>query len=72
MKFKEPITLKVGLADGAVKSVVVDSASTAQEIVDSLADSIKLKDKFGFSLFITIEDKVLSLGSERLSFILSK
>lgn len=52
--------------DGNSRNVEADSASTAQEIVSSLANNISLKDTFGFSLFVTLYDKVLSLGAGRL------
>ncbi|XP_008207626.1 myosin-VIIa [Nasonia vitripennis] len=65
VKYKRPIFLSVNFMDGNSKVIMADPATTAQEIVDSLATSIKLKDIFGFSLFITIDDKIVSLGSEK-------
>ena len=54
--------------NGSTNTIIADSASTAQEIVEGLAKSTGLKDVFGFSLFITIDDKILSLGSEGYVF----
>lgn len=65
VKHKEPILLKIALTDGSSKTIVADSASTAQEIVDDLASGINLVDQFGFSLFIVIDNKVLPLSSNR-------
>lgn len=49
--------------DGAQITLRTDSATTARELVDSVANKIELKDRFGFSLFIALFDKVSSLGS---------
>lgn len=50
--------------DESMKTVQSDSASNAEEICQQIAESIALTDSFGFSLYITLFDKVLSLGSE--------
>ncbi|CAB3368903.1 Hypothetical predicted protein [Cloeon dipterum] len=62
-KSKEPILLTVTFMDGAQITLRTDSATTASELVDSVANKIGLKDRFGFSLFIALFDKVSSLGS---------
>ncbi|XP_043287934.1 myosin-VIIa-like isoform X2 [Venturia canescens] len=64
-KSKKPIILAVTFMNGETKTVEADSASTAQEIVAILAKNIGLVDTFGFSLFVTLYDKVLSLGAAR-------
>ncbi|XP_068084788.1 myosin-VIIa [Anabrus simplex] len=60
---KNPIILAVTLMDGTTRRVQADSASTAEELCAQLCDSMGLKDRFGFSLFIALFDKVSSLGS---------
>lgn len=50
--------------DETFKTVQSDSASTAEEVCQQIAESVSLTDTFGFSLYITLYDKVLSLGSE--------
>ncbi|XP_059488702.1 myosin-VIIa-like isoform X2 [Neocloeon triangulifer] len=62
-KSKEPIILTVTFMDGSQITLRTDSATTASELVDSVANKIGLKDRFGFSLFIALFDKVSSLGS---------
>ncbi|KAJ8726175.1 hypothetical protein PYW07_000873 [Mythimna separata] len=63
-KNKKPMLLTVTLMDENMKTVQSDSASNAEEICQQIAESIGLTDSFGFSLYITLYDKVLSLGSE--------
>ncbi|KAJ0181662.1 hypothetical protein K1T71_002384 [Dendrolimus kikuchii] len=63
-KSKKPILLTVTLMDESLKTVQTDSASTSEEICQQIAENIGLTDTFGFSLYITLYDKVLSLGNE--------
>ncbi|MED6292245.1 Unconventional myosin-VIIa, partial [Characodon lateralis] len=62
-KSKKPILLPVTFMDGTTKTLLTDSATTAKELCSSLSDKINLKDRFGFSLYIALFDKVSSLGS---------
>uniref|UniRef100_A0A6J0T705 Unconventional myosin-VIIb isoform X1 n=1 Tax=Pogona vitticeps TaxID=103695 RepID=A0A6J0T705_9SAUR len=64
-KSKMPITLSVTLMIGSSITVPADSASTAKEICQLVADKVNLKDTFGFSLYIALYDKTCSLGSGR-------
>lgn len=47
--------------DGGSRSLEVDSATTAEEICLQIAKDLQLKDTFGFSLFITLYDKVCTI-----------
>ncbi|PIO53290.1 hypothetical protein TELCIR_25382, partial [Teladorsagia circumcincta] len=49
--------------DGSVKTMSADSATTAAEVCSALAEKIGLRERFGFSLYIALFDKVSSLGS---------
>ncbi|XP_054649402.1 myosin VIIAa isoform X4 [Dunckerocampus dactyliophorus] len=62
-KSKKPIMLPVTFMDGTTKTLLTDSATTAKELCNTLADKISLQDRFGFSLYIALFDKVSSLGS---------
>ena len=53
--------LPVAFADGRVESIEADSATTASEMCHKLANTIGLKDTFGFSIYICIYDKVRSI-----------
>ncbi|XP_039930696.1 unconventional myosin-VIIb isoform X1 [Hirundo rustica] len=64
-KQKKPIMFNVTLMNGQSITIPADSASTAKEICQFIADKIKLKDIFGFSLYIAVFDKVWSLGGGR-------
>ncbi|XP_050163947.1 LOW QUALITY PROTEIN: unconventional myosin-VIIb-like [Myiozetetes cayanensis] len=64
-KQKKPIMFNVTLMNGQSITVPADSASIAKEICQFIADKIKLKDAFGFSLYIAVFDKVWSLGGGR-------
>uniref|UniRef100_A0A3B3QZ85 Si:ch73-194h10.2 n=1 Tax=Paramormyrops kingsleyae TaxID=1676925 RepID=A0A3B3QZ85_9TELE len=62
-KTMKPMAISVTLMDGRTVSLAVDSASTSKEICRTLAQKVKLKDTFGFSLYVALYDKVWSLGS---------
>ncbi|TWW72912.1 Unconventional myosin-VIIb [Takifugu flavidus] len=62
-KSKEPINVSVALLDGRSVDLHLDSASIAAEVCRALADKINLQDKYGFSLYISLFDKMWSLGS---------
>ncbi|XP_034095609.1 myosin VIIAa isoform X2 [Gymnodraco acuticeps] len=62
-KSKKPIMLPVTFMDGTTKTLLTDSATTAMELCSALSDKINLRDRFGFSLYIALFDKVSSLGS---------
>lgn len=57
-KQKKHIMFNVTLMNGQSITIPADSASTAKEICQFIADKIKLKDVFGFSLYIAVFDKV--------------
>lgn len=52
--------LPVTFMDGTTKTLMTDSATTAKELCNALADKIGLKDRFGFSLYIALFDKACS------------
>ncbi|VIO88002.1 Uncharacterized protein BM_BM5723 [Brugia malayi] len=61
-KMRKPVSIHITFMDGTIITVCADSATTSREICDELAESISLKDSFGFSLYIAYFDKVVSLG----------
>ncbi len=66
-KSQEPIDASVTLTDERSVSLHLDSASTSAEVCQAVADKIGLRDTYGFSLYISLFEKVsfasLSLGS---------
>lgn len=63
-KTTDPIIVTINLMNEASIQVEIDSASTSEEVCIAVAKAIKLKDLLGFSLFITIMNKVMTLGCE--------
>ncbi|XP_058494755.1 unconventional myosin-VIIa [Solea solea] len=62
-KTKRPMTVSVTLMDGRSINMPVDSASSSKEICQVLSNKVKLKDTFGFSLYVALYNKVWALGS---------
>ncbi|XP_068165927.1 unconventional myosin-VIIb-like [Antennarius striatus] len=60
---RNPIDVSVTLTDGRSMELHLDSASTSGEVCRVLADEIALRDTCGFSLYISLYDKMWSLGS---------
>ncbi|KAF7652777.1 hypothetical protein LDENG_00092430 [Lucifuga dentata] len=60
---RQPIDVSVALMDGQTIILPVDSACTSAEICQTVAERIQLKDTQGFSLYISLSDKMWSLGS---------
>ncbi|KAK5906578.1 hypothetical protein CesoFtcFv8_004512 [Champsocephalus esox] len=64
-KTKKPMVVSVNLMDGRSINLPVDSSSTSREICQLLSNKIKLKDTFGFSVYVALYEKVWALGSGR-------
>ncbi|KAF7256856.1 hypothetical protein EG68_06993 [Paragonimus skrjabini miyazakii] len=62
-RLKSDIPLSVTCMDGKNYKILADSATTAGEICRALAKQLNLIDRFGFSLYIGVLDKVSSLGN---------
>ncbi|XP_053177675.1 unconventional myosin-VIIa [Scomber japonicus] len=65
IKAKKNMIVSVAVMDGRTVNLPVDSASTSKEVCQILANKIKLKDTFGFSLYVALYEKVWALGSGR-------
>ncbi|KAI3383021.1 hypothetical protein SNEBB_002133 [Seison nebaliae] len=63
VKVKNPIILPITFMNGDTKMLHADSATTSHELCKALSDSINLRDRFGFSVYIALFDKVSSLGA---------
>lgn len=50
--------VSVTLMDGRSVNVPADSASTSREICQLLSNKVKLRDTFGFSLYVALYEKV--------------
>lgn len=50
--------IPITFMDGYTKTLLIDSATTARELCQKLAEKIGLRDQFGFCLCIALFDKV--------------
>lgn len=50
--------MSVALLDGRSVDLRLDSASTSAEVCQALAENINLQDAYGFSVYISLSDKV--------------
>ena len=57
-KAKRYVLLPVSFSDHRIESIEADPATTAAEMITLLSNKIGLKDEFGFSIFISIFDRV--------------
>uniref|UniRef100_A0A3P8TVQ5 Si:ch73-194h10.2 n=1 Tax=Amphiprion percula TaxID=161767 RepID=A0A3P8TVQ5_AMPPE len=64
-KTLQPMIVTVTLLDRRSINIPVDSATTSREICQLLASKVRLKDTFGFSLYVALYEKVWALGSGR-------
>ncbi|KAM4695270.1 unconventional myosin-VIIb [Discoglossus pictus] len=55
--------VSITLMTGESQNVQTDSATTARELCKVITKRLKLKDTFGFSIYISVYNKVWSLGS---------
>uniref|UniRef100_A0A8C5PFG3 Myosin VIIB n=1 Tax=Leptobrachium leishanense TaxID=445787 RepID=A0A8C5PFG3_9ANUR len=62
MRGKASWSMPVSIMTGQSVDIQTDSATTALEVCKSIAQKLQLKDAFGFSVYISIYDKVWSLG----------
>ena len=60
-KAKRYVLLPVSFSDHRIESIEADPATTAAEMITLLSNKIGLKDEFGFSIFISIFDRVREL-----------
>ncbi|XP_029988616.1 unconventional myosin-VIIa [Sphaeramia orbicularis] len=65
-KTKKPMIVSVMLMDGRSINLPVDSAVTSKEVCQIITNKVKLKDTFGFSLYVALYEKVWALGSGRV------
>lgn len=63
-KTTDPIVTTINFMNEASVQLEIDSASTSEEVCIAVAKAINLRDLLGFSLFITIQNKVMTLGCE--------
>ncbi|XP_072471842.1 LOW QUALITY PROTEIN: unconventional myosin-VIIb [Notamacropus eugenii] len=62
VKSKARIPVNVTLMNGESLTIAADSASSSREVCQHIADKLRLKDLFGFSIYVAIYDKFWSLG----------
>ncbi|CAD5229250.1 unnamed protein product [Bursaphelenchus okinawaensis] len=57
------ILLPITFCDGSTHQFIVDSYTTAQELCSQIMTMLGLKDKFGFSLYLSLNETASSLGA---------
>ncbi|XP_063298509.1 unconventional myosin-VIIb [Pelobates fuscus] len=62
MRGKASWSIPVSVMTGQSLNIQSDSATSAREVCKSIAQKLQLRDTFGFSVYISIYDKVWSLG----------
>ena len=62
------LTVRVTLPDSTTKALLLDSASTASDVCRQLVNKLGIKERVGFSLFISLYDKVSALISREISY----
>ncbi|XP_044752121.1 myosin-VIIa-like [Coccinella septempunctata] len=60
---KQPIRVQVTFMDDHVEGLNIDSSSVAREVCGEICKKLGLVDTFGFSLLISIRDKIMSIGN---------
>ncbi|XP_018419003.1 PREDICTED: unconventional myosin-VIIb [Nanorana parkeri] len=63
MKGAASLEIPIKIMNGETVVIQSDSATNAKEVCRSISQELKLTDTFGFSIYISIYDKVWSLGS---------
>ncbi|XP_014247887.1 myosin-VIIa-like isoform X2 [Cimex lectularius] len=63
LKTKQPMEIKVLFPNGSSLVIKIDAATTSSEVCRKVTSHLGIKDQFGFSLFITMFGKSLSLES---------
>ncbi|XP_077344538.1 unconventional myosin-VIIb [Lithobates pipiens] len=63
MKGAASLEIPIKIMTGETVVIQADSATNAKEVCRSISQKLKLVDTFGFSVYISIYDKVLSLGN---------
>jgi len=54
----KPLDVSVTLMDGTTQTVAVDAASTSSEVCEKICRATNLKDRFGFGIFVSMQNKV--------------
>ncbi|XP_046852385.1 myosin-VIIa-like [Xenia sp. Carnegie-2017] len=64
-KSKKQMILPIAFMDGTTKTLYADSATTAKELCEQLAEKANIASSFGFSIYISVYEKFASLGSNK-------
>ena len=58
--------LSISIPGDRNECLEVDAATTAAEMCSKLANKIGLKDQFGFSIYICLNDKVIGISGNHI------
>ncbi|CAL1540127.1 unnamed protein product [Lymnaea stagnalis] len=65
-KTRKTMSLEITLTNGSTETMAVNADTTAKTLCQQLSEKINLKDQFGFSLYISLQDSMTKVESDSI------